>query len=231
MITNLFVKSPDTKPGKDLIYMKPLDYVLQRVLEWYFDSGKKILDVTAGEQVCWNSIKDNQQLGKNEKVWDVIFCDASSDARTDIVSDFRKLPFKDNSFDIIFFDPPFMKISSGIESIGIKAGRPPCRQFYFRQKEWISPEQQFKDTFKEFNRVSKNGLIVKMSERYENGYEVAVYTEMDLTYDSRYNQESEFKRVSRMYYRGMRKGLGMKTIHPQRVLSSYTIYKKDYKLR
>lgn len=230
MITNCFVQKGDTRSDKDLIYMKPLDYVLQRVLDWYWDSGKTILDVTAGKKMIWNSIKDNLTI-KGEKVWNVTFFDYSKQSEAEIIGSFHNLPFKDNSFDLIVFDPPFIKPESGIENIGIKTHKTPDRLFYFRQNEWIPPEEQFRRTFEEFNRVSRNGLLVKMAERFQGGYEVPVYTEMDLAYDYRYNSKSKFQRCCRISYRGKRAGLGMKSIHPQRVLSSYTVYKKDRKIR
>ena len=232
MITNLFVTKGDTKSDSDLIYMKPLNTVLLKILEWYWDTGKTILDVTAGARKSWSpKIESNNLYG--EKSWKVTFLDQSMDANLEICADLRQLPFQDNSFDIIYIDLPFIKPTMGIESFGIKTHKTPDRPYYFRQikNEWIQPEEYFKQTWKEFNRVSKNGLIVKMSERYENGYEVPVYTEMDISYHNKYNPKSEFKRCVRVNYRGKRAGMGAKMIHPQRVLSSYTIYKKNYKIR
>lgn len=233
MITNLFVEKGETKPESDLIYMKPLDFALKKILEWYYDTGKTILDVTAGERRIWSKDINATSLLTGDKSWSVTFLDQSPEAKAEILADFTKLPFADNSFDVIIFDPPFIKQANGVESFGIKTHKTPDRNFYFRQKndEWIPPEEYFKLTWKEFNRVSKNGLIVKIAERYEKGYEIPVTTYMDLCYDKRFNPLSEFQRISRVGYRGKRAGLGAKMIHPQRVLSYYANYKKDYKLR
>jgi len=234
METNLFVTKGDTSPDKDLIYMKPLDHVLKRILEWYWDAGKTILDVTAGNRKCWHpQTIYGTTLETGQKAWNVIFLDASEEAKIDVQADFRKLPFQDNSVDLIFVDVPFMKATSGIEEFGIKKHKTPDRPFYFRglQTGWIPPEAYFFQTWKEFNRVSRNGLIVKISDRYEKGYEIPVTTYMDLAYENRFNHKSEFHRCVRTGYRGIRAGMGAKMIHPQRVLSYYAVYKKNYKLR
>src|SRR5437867_12549932 len=157
MLTNLFVEKGDTKTDTDLIYMMPLHRVLKKVLDWYFDNPKSILDVTAGEQKSWHHTSlHNTSILTGEKLWNVVFLDISQDAKTDLVADFRQLPFPDNSFDIIYFDAPFMKPAHGIEAFGIKTHKTPDRPFYFRQlnNDWIAPEEFFKQTWKEFNRVS-----------------------------------------------------------------------------
>lgn len=234
MLTNLFVEKGDTKPDTDLIYMKKLNFALKKVLEWYFKDSQKILDVTTGEKRIWNQTTlHNNTLDTKTKRHDVTFLDSSPLSSADILGDFTQLPFADDTFDLIVFDPPFLKPTSGIEAFGIKKHRTPDRMFYFRQnkEEWVPPEIRFQQTWKEFNRVSKNGLIVKISERYENGYEIPVTTHMDLAYDNRFNSESQFKRCAKIGYRGKRAGLGAKMIHAQRVLSYYAVYKKDYKVK
>lgn len=233
METNLFVHSGDTKPDTDLIYMIPLNHVLKRMLEWYWDNGKTILDVTAGARRIWHPQTVHGQTLEGGKAWNVIFLDQSSEAKIDIQADFRKLPFQDNSVDIIVVDVPFMRLANGIESFGIKTHKTPDRPYYFRglKTGWVPPEAYFFQTWKEFNRVSRNGLIVKISERYEKGYEIPVTTYMDLAYENRFNHKSQFHRCVRTGYRGKRAGMGAKMIHPQRVLSYYAVYKKNYKIR
>ena len=234
MLTNLLVHKGHTKPDKDLIYMKPLDDALRRVLDWYWEPHKEILDVTAGERRIWNPVTlENESIDTKEKLWKVTFTDQSIDAKVDLVADFRRLPFKDNSFDIIVLDVPFMRPEHGIEQFGIKTHKTPDRPYYFRQhnNKWIPPEAFFFQTFKEFNRVSRNGLIIKISERYEKGYEVPVTTYMDLAYDRTFNHKSKFRRCVQIGYRGKRAGMGAKMIHPQRVLTYYVVYKKCFRCR
>lgn len=212
--------------------MKPVDTVLRRILEWYWDTGKTILDVTAGARKSWqDALLNNESLLTKEKTWKTIFLDASPDADTEIIADFRKLPFQDNSVDIIFVDVPFMKPEHGIEKFGIKTHKTPDRPYYFRglKTGWIPPEAYFFQTWREFNRVSRNGLIVKISERYEKGWEIPVTTYMDLAYNKIFNKKSNFKRCVQIGYRGKRAGMGAKMIHAQRVLSYYGIFKKDFR--
>ena len=72
--------------------------------------NKKILDACCGSKMFW--------FDKQNK--DVVFCDIRSeeytlcDGRTltikpDMIADFRCLPFEDNSFYLVVFDPPHLK--------------------------------------------------------------------------------------------------------------------------
>lgn len=235
MLTNLFVQKGDARSDKDLIYMKRLNYALKKILDWYFPPNKddttiKILDVTAGERRIWNEVTLQNTSIDGAKQYEVTFLDQSLDAELDICADFRHLPFADESFDLIIVDVPFMKPEHGIEAFGIKTHKTPNRDFYFRQSRWIPPEAHFFNTTREFNRVSRNGLIVKIQERYENGYEIPVTTYMDLAYDKTFNSlfrhKSEFKRCVQVGYRGKRAGMGARMQSAQRVLSYYAVYQK-----
>lgn len=70
---------------------------------------KKILDACCGSRMCWFD-KDNP---------DTVFMDCRSEEHTlcdgrrleirpDVVGDFRKMPFPDNSFYLVLFDPPHL---------------------------------------------------------------------------------------------------------------------------
>ncbi|MFQ5754408.1 MAG: hypothetical protein ACE5HI_20715 [bacterium] len=244
IMTNLIVNKRDTRPDKDLIYLKPLPKALKMILPWYFDNGINILDVTAGQQKIWSkTILSNEDLS-GQPAYRVTFLDGDSRAKTDILGDFRCLPIKSQSQDLIIFDPPFIPVENAGErfayqpkEVNGKTYRHKAREgrlFYFNNAfgEWVPPEVLFQQTWKEFNRVSKNGLIVKISERYEKGYEVPVLSYLDLCFDQRFNPLSEFRRVCSIGYRGNRfKLMGARMIHPQRVLTYYVVYKKNYKIR
>lgn len=243
LITNYFAKKGDTAADKDIIYMKKLPYALRRILNWYWPKGCNILDVTAGLKKIWpKEVLNNQRIDKTPG-YNVTFIDGSKESNADAIADFRVLPIKTQSQDVIIFDPPFTDVKNSgerfaytpkqIEGHRYKYRAHQPRLFLFRNAfgdEFIPPEQHFQDTWKEFNRVSINGLIIKIAERYEKGYEIPVITYMDLCYDERLNPMSDFKRVALIGFRGNRfKLMGARMIHPQRVLTYYAIYKKDYK--
>ncbi len=188
---------------------------------------------------CGGGINEVTPIDNEEPYCNVTFLDGSIDADSDIQADFRKLPFSNSSFDVIVFDPAFTELKNAQENHGVKrnpkdsnwrsnlkgqSGRP----FYFRGigGKWIPPEAYFFHTWKEFNRVSRNGLIVKISERFKDLEEVPVLTYADLAYNRRFNKKSQFTRCVNVGYRGKRKATGARTGNPQRVLSNYLVYKK-----
>lgn len=234
-VSNLFVEKGDTKSDIDLIYFKNLSYALRMIIPFFFDPGKDVLDVTTGRKKSWNkslfdvkNIDDEEYFCKN-----VIFMDGSVESDGDVIADFRRIPLPDQSVDIIYFDPAFTPIANSQERHGITTSRKADREYYFRGigNKWIPPEAYFFQTWREFNRVSRNGLIIKISERFEKLEEVPVLTYMDLAYNKRFNKKSEFQRCVNVGYRGKRAGTGRFNANPQRVLSNYAVYKKNRRLR
>lgn len=87
--------------------------------------GKKILDACCGSKMFW--------FNKNNP--DVEFCDIRKLERTeyypgryievnpDTVCDFTALPFADNSFHLVVFDPPHLKQAGENSILAIKYGR------------------------------------------------------------------------------------------------------------
>lgn len=215
---------------------------MQKIIPFFFDQGVKILDVTAGFKKMWPSGTNYlNTIDKQEPYCHVTFVDGSDNSESDVQADFRHLPFDDNSFDCVVFDPPFTEIKNAQENHGVKQTgnkymkgsgdkwKVGNRPFYFRGigKKWIPPEAYFFQTWREFNRISKNGLIIKISERFKDLEEVPVLTYMDLAYNKRFNKKSQFSRCVNVGYRGRRKATGARSGNPQRVLSNYVIYKKD----
>lgn len=241
-VSNVFVeKSPLKIEDVNFIYFKRLPYVLRKVLPYYFDRGLVILDVTTGKKKMWDhSLFDNETLDSREPFCKVIFIDGSTESDADMLADFRKIPLPDNSVDLIIFDPAFTEIKNAQENHGVKKikgsgysivkGR---REFYFRGigGKWIPPEAYFFQTWREFNRVSRNGLLVKISERFKNLEEVPVLTYLDLAYNKRFNKKSEFVRIVNIMYRGKRKATGARTANAQRVASNYVLFKKNRRKR
>jgi len=233
-VSNVFVeKSPFKIEDVNFIYFKRLPYVLRKVLPYYFDKGLTILDVTTGKKKMWDhSLVDNATLESDEPFCKVIFMDGSAESDADILGDFRKIPLPDNSVDLIIFDPAFTEMKNAQENHGVKGGIG-RRHFYFRGigGKWIPPEAYFFQTWREFNRVSRNGLLVKISERFKNLEEIPVLTYLDLAYNKRFNKKSQFVRIVNIMYRGKRKATGARTANAQRVASNYVLFKKDRRKR
>jgi len=71
-----------------------------KVLDLHVDTGAKIADVTYGKGVFWKNIPDT--------AYDVHGTDIDPEkSPTDESVDCRDLPYDDNSFDCIVFDPPY----------------------------------------------------------------------------------------------------------------------------
>ena len=60
------------------------------------ENEKIILDACCGNRMFW--------YDKNNK--DVLFLDKRLEVKPNIIGDFRNLPFKNNSFKLVVFDPP-----------------------------------------------------------------------------------------------------------------------------
>lgn len=72
---------------------------------------KFILDACCGNRMFW---VDKQHPN-------CIFLDKKEDIKPDIIGDFRKLPFKDNSFKLVIWDPPHIIQEYNGSSIIIKS--------------------------------------------------------------------------------------------------------------
>lgn len=114
--------------------------------------SKRVLDACCGSRMFW--------FDKNNS--DVDFCDIRKetdvlcDGRTleinpDIISDFTDMPFEDNSYYLVVFDPPHL-INVGDSSwLAKKYGK-------LRNNEW---QHVIKDGFNECMRVLRpNGVLV-----------------------------------------------------------------------
>lgn len=114
--------------------------------------GKKILDACCGSKMFW--------FDKNNP--DVEFCDIRKLERTeyypgryievnpDTVCNFTELPFMDNTFHLVVFDPPHLKQAGENSILAIKYGR--------LEEDW---QGMLKRGFDECMRVLRpNGILV-----------------------------------------------------------------------
>ena len=70
----------------------------------------KILDASCGSRMIWFDKKHSSTLYMDNRQLTVILCDGRIlNVHPDIVADFRCMPFADNTFYLVVFDPPHLK--------------------------------------------------------------------------------------------------------------------------
>lgn len=121
------------------------------------ESMPPVLDATCGGRMMWFNKQDARALFVDRREIDQIeLCDGRRfSIRPDLLADFTALPFLDNSFYLVVFDPPHLLRVSDTAYMGIKYGRLP--------KDW---KPLIRAGFDECMRVLKpNGsLIFKWNE-------------------------------------------------------------------
>lgn len=115
---------------------------------------KKILDVACGGKMFYFDKADNRVLFCDKRAISTTLCDGRPfEVSPDIIADFTSLPFEDNSFGLVIFDPPHLLHESGKEITGwqqIKYGA--------LQGDW---KTEIKKGFAECFRVLKpNGVLI-----------------------------------------------------------------------
>lgn len=70
---------------------------------------KKILDVCCGSKMFWFDKNREDTIYMDIREYEDTLCDGRKlEVKPDIVADFRDIPFKENSFKLIVFDPPHL---------------------------------------------------------------------------------------------------------------------------
>lgn len=77
--------------------------VLQHLLDFYARPGANVLDATANARRMWKGV---------EWAGTKTFMDIDPEMKPDVVGDFQSLPFEDNSFHVIVFDPPHLPLAA-----------------------------------------------------------------------------------------------------------------------
>lgn len=124
---------------------------------------KKILDVTCGSRTIWFNKNHPQAIycDKREEEYEKAFgkgktCVRKCSVHPDIVCDFTELPFEDNSFKLVIFDPPHLVRVGNNSWLAKKYGK--------LDENWKS---MIRDGFNECMRVLEiDGILIfKWSER------------------------------------------------------------------
>lgn len=83
--------------------------VLQTMLEFYAWPGAKVLDVTANRRRMWRGVPWRH----------VMYADIDRATKPQFVADFTAMPWRDDSYDVLVFDPPHLPhAAASPESLG-----------------------------------------------------------------------------------------------------------------
>lgn len=112
---------------------------------------KTILDACCGSKMFWFDKDNADVLFLDNRELDDILCDGRKlEIHPDIVGDFRKLPFEDQTFYMVVFDPPHLKQVGDGSWLAKKYGK--------LSDNW---QQDIKLGFRECMRVLKqNGTLI-----------------------------------------------------------------------
>lgn len=112
---------------------------------------KKILDVCCGSRMFWFDKNNKNTIYMDNRELEDILCDGRKlEIKPDVVADFRNIPFKDNSFYLVVFDPPHLLKIGETSYMAKKYGK--------LSDNW---KEDIKKGFDECMRVLKpNGILI-----------------------------------------------------------------------
>ncbi len=71
--------------------------------------SKAIIDVCCGSRMFWHDKQNPNVVFMDNRAFEETLCDGRTlEVKPDIVADFRSIPFPDNSFHLVVFDPPHL---------------------------------------------------------------------------------------------------------------------------
>lgn len=112
---------------------------------------KRVLDACCGSKMCWFDKDNHEALFMDIRQETTTLCDGRTlTVRPDVIGDFRNMPFDDESFHVVLFDPPHLKHLGESSWLAKKYGR--------LFSTW---EDDIKQGFDECMRVLKpNGVLI-----------------------------------------------------------------------
>lgn len=113
--------------------------------------GKRILDACCGSRMCWFDKYNPDAVYMDIRKETDTLCDGRTlEVNPDVVGDFRKMPFENDSFNVVLFDPPHLVKLGNTSWLAKKYGR--------LFPTW---EDDIKQGFDECMRVLKpNGVLI-----------------------------------------------------------------------
>lgn len=119
--------------------------------------GKPILDMCCGSKMFWFDRQNPLVVFCDIRTEDTNLCDGREfKVSPDIIADFRNLPFDDEQFNLVVFDPPHLTKAGDSSWLKIKYGK-------LDENTW---ERDLSNGFSEAFRVLRRGgtLIFKWNE-------------------------------------------------------------------
>lgn len=117
---------------------------------------QRILDATCGSRMIWFDKQNDDALYMDNRQLTTTLCDGRIlNINPNVVADFRDMPFEDNSFKLVVFDPPHLLKAGDTSWLVLKYGK--------LDDNW---ENMIRDGFNECMRVLDDygTLIFKWSE-------------------------------------------------------------------
>lgn len=113
---------------------------------------KEILDVCCGSRMFWFDKKNPNVVYMDNRILDDTLCDGRQlHINPDIVGDFRDIPYEDNSFSLVVFDPPHLMNIGKNSWMAKKYGRLNPNTYKFDLKQGFSEC---------FRVLKENGVLV-----------------------------------------------------------------------
>ena len=111
----------------------------------------KILDSTCGSRMIWFDKENKDTLYMDNRKLSTVLCDGRTlNINPDVIADFRNMPFYDNTFYLVVFDPPHLKNAGSSSWLAKKYG--------ILSGDW---KQDINQGFNECMRVLKpNGTLI-----------------------------------------------------------------------
>lgn len=113
---------------------------------------KKILDACCGSRMFWFDKENEETIFMDNRQIDTKLCDGRRlIIKPDIIADFRNIPFENNTFYLVVFDPPHLKQAGKNSWLAKKYGT-------LDKQTW---PQDIRQGFNECMRVLKpNGTLI-----------------------------------------------------------------------
>ena len=84
----------------------------------------KILDACCGSRMFWFNKENTETIYMDNRTEDTRLCDSRRlIVKPDIIADFRNMPFEDESFYLVVFDPPHLLRGGDKSFLKLKYGR------------------------------------------------------------------------------------------------------------